>query len=35
MVHVAYGYGLFTGGPGAHYGAEQLGLRWRRGVPGH
>jgi phenylacetate-CoA ligase len=25
MVHVAYGYGLFTGGPGAHYGAERLG----------
>ena len=24
-VHVAYGYGLFTGGPGAHYGAEELG----------
>jgi phenylacetate-CoA ligase len=24
-VHVAYGYGLFTGGLGAHYGAEQLG----------
>jgi len=35
MVHVAYGYGLFTGGLGAHYGAEQLGLRWRRGIPGH
>jgi phenylacetate-CoA ligase len=25
-VHVAYGYGLFTGGLGAHYGAERLGL---------
>ncbi len=25
MVHVAYGYGLFTGGLGAHYGAEALG----------
>jgi len=25
MVHVAYGYGLFTGGLGAHYGAETLG----------
>jgi phenylacetate-CoA ligase len=25
MVHVAYGYGLFTGGLGAHYGAEYLG----------
>ena len=25
MVHNAYGYGLFTGGLGAHYGAEQLG----------
>ena len=25
MVHVAYGYGLFTGGLGVHYGAERLG----------
>ena len=25
VVHVAYGYGLFTGGSGAHYGAEALG----------
>jgi phenylacetate-CoA ligase len=25
LVHVAYGYGLFTGGLGAHYGAEALG----------
>ncbi len=25
MVHVAYGYGMFTGGLGAHYGAERLG----------
>ncbi len=25
LVHVAYGYGLFTGGLGAHYGAEKLG----------
>ena len=25
IVHVAYGYGLFTGGLGAHYGAELLG----------
>ena len=25
VVHVAYGYGLFTGGLGAHYGAEQFG----------
>lgn len=24
-IHVAYGYGLFTGGLGLHYGAEQLG----------
>ena len=24
-VHVAYGYGLFTGGLGAHYGAEAAG----------
>ena len=26
IVHVSYGYGLFTGGLGAHYGAEHLGL---------
>ena len=26
MVHVSYGYGLFTGALGAHYGAERLGL---------
>ena len=25
LVHVAYGYGLFTGGLGAHYGAQQIG----------
>lgn len=25
IVHIAYGYGLFTGGLGAHYGAERLG----------
>jgi phenylacetate-CoA ligase len=25
VVHIAYGYGLFTGGLGAHYGAEKLG----------
>lgn len=25
IAHVAYGYGLFTGGLGAHYGAERLG----------
>jgi phenylacetate-CoA ligase len=25
LVHIAYGYGLFTGGLGAHYGAEKLG----------
>jgi phenylacetate-CoA ligase len=25
LVHVAYGYGLFTGGLGAHYGAERMG----------
>ena len=25
LVHVVYGYGLFTGGLGAHYGAERLG----------
>src|SRR5204862_1311707 len=29
-VHVSYGYGLFTGGLGAHYGAEGLG---RTGIP--
>jgi phenylacetate-CoA ligase len=26
LVHISYGYGLFTGGLGAHYGAERLGL---------
>jgi phenylacetate-CoA ligase len=25
MAHISYGYGLFTGGLGAHYGAERLG----------
>ncbi len=25
MAHIAYGYGLFTGGLGAHFGAERLG----------
>src|SRR5258708_40302374 len=25
IVHIAYGYGLFTGGLGSHYGAERLG----------
>ena len=25
LIHIAYGYGLFTGGLGAHYGAERLG----------
>lgn len=25
LVHISYGYGLFTGGLGAHYGAERLG----------
>ena len=25
VVHIAYGYGLFTGGLGLHYGAERLG----------
>ncbi|RMA43392.1 phenylacetate--CoA ligase PaaK [Rhodophyticola porphyridii] len=25
VVHISYGYGLFTGGLGAHYGAEKLG----------
>src|SRR2546422_666181 len=35
IVHVAYGYGLFTGGLGAHYGAEALGeaVVPRRGLP--
>ena len=26
IAHISYGYGLFTGGLGAHYGAERLGL---------
>ena len=26
-VHISYGYGLFTGGLGAHYGAERAGLK--------
>ncbi|WP_390621197.1 phenylacetate--CoA ligase family protein [Bacillus testis] len=26
LFHIAYGYGLFTGGLGLHYGAEQLGM---------
>ena len=25
VIHIAYGYGLFTGGLGIHYGAERLG----------
>ena len=25
IIQVAYGYGLFTGGLGAHYGAEEMG----------
>ena len=25
LIHIAYGYGLFTGGLGAHYGAERAG----------
>ncbi len=25
IIHIAYGYGLFTGGLGAHYGAERMG----------
>ena len=37
IVHVAYGYGLFTGGLGFHYGAERLGAAvipvCRRGPP--
>ncbi len=41
IVHNAYGYGLFTGGLGFHYGAERLGctvvpdLRRRHRAPGH
>src|SRR5215213_9586314 len=30
IIHNAYGYGLFTGGLGAHYGAERLAARWCR-----
>ena len=30
LVHNAYGYGLFTGGLGAHDGAGRLGCRWCR-----
>lgn len=25
IIHNAYGYGLFTGGSGVHYGAERMG----------
>ena len=25
VIHIAYGYGLFTGGLGLHYGAEYMG----------
>jgi phenylacetate-CoA ligase len=28
VVHVSYGYGLFTGGLGAHYGAEKRAVPW-------
>ena len=34
VVHNAYGYGLFTGGLGAHYGAEHLGLHRRSPMSG-
>src|ERR1700733_7539942 len=34
IVHVAYGYGLFTGGLGAHYGAERLGCTGGPGAGG-
>jgi phenylacetate-CoA ligase len=27
VIHIAYGYGLFTGGIGLHYGAQKLGVR--------
>jgi phenylacetate-CoA ligase len=27
VIHIAYGYGLFTGGFGFHYGAQKLGAR--------
>jgi len=32
IVQVAYGYGLFTGGLGAHYGAEALGADGRPSI---
>ena len=35
IVHVAYGYGLFTGGLGAHYGAETAGLHGDSDVRRH
>ena len=35
IVHVAYGYGLFTGGLGAHYGAERLGCTVDPGLGRH
>ena len=30
IIHNAYGYGLFTGGLGVHYGAENSAARWCR-----
>ena len=33
IIHIAYGYGLFTGGLGAHYGAEKLGATVARALP--
>ena len=32
IIQVAYGYGLFTGGLGLHYGAENLGATDRKSV---
>src|SRR3981081_3790294 len=34
IIHNAYGYGLFTGGLGVHYGAERLGSNARAGSGG-
>ena len=35
LVHIAYGYGLFTGGLGFHYGAERLGCTVVPASSGH
>ena len=34
IIHVAYGYGLFTGGLGLHYGGERLGATVVPGIDG-